>query len=142
LDKNGQPERVTSPSYIKDLVHYGLEPVRTAQNKIHPFITTIWEMLENKDYRNKPITDVSVFGDPVKFFLDEAEFALKAYTPMSAKGMQQEKDRGASLGQQLPPFIGITPAPAIINRQPKPTRLMPSAHSLSKPIGTKGLLRR
>lgn len=136
LDKNGQPERVTSPSYIKDVVHYALEPVRTAKNKIHPLLTTIWEMLENRDYRNKPIRNAD---DPiVEQFMEEAEFAIKAYMPMAVSGAKQERERGASLGQQIPPFVGITPAPAVINRQPKAPKAMPLR--MSRPMNMKSLL--
>jgi hypothetical protein len=112
---------VATPSYVKDVVHYALEPVRTIQGKIHPLLSGIMEMLSNRDFQHKPI----VYDDDgiTRAFEAEAEHALKMFMPMSAKNAEQELKRGAGVGQAFgPSFFGISPAPSVIDQTAKPTK--------------------
>ena len=36
---------------------------------------------------------------------------------MALRSAQQEKERGGSIKEQIPPFFGVTPAPAYLNQQ-------------------------
>lgn len=116
-DKNGQPERLAIPSYVKDIVHFEKEPVRTVQGKIHPLLNLIAETLENKDFFGHAIRNSN---DPfIKQLIEEAQHIILAFEPMALKQAEQEKRRGHSLKEQIPPFFGLGPAPSVINRPPR-----------------------
>lgn len=118
-DENGRPERLSYPSYIKDLPGYrdiykfGPETRRTLANKAHPLIGLVSEMLQNRDYYG---TEIRNQDDPfMKQIIDEAKHVGGAFDPIAARNFQQERERGASLTRSLLPFVGVTPARSDIN---------------------------
>ena len=115
---NGRPERVWMPSYMKDIIGvYARGPYKVAVGKLHPLLTLIAEMLGNEDYWHRPIIH---WDDPAaKVMKQLADEVLKAYTPMAVRSSQQEKERGGNLGQRIPSFVGVTPAPAYVDQQGK-----------------------
>lgn len=119
---NGRKERLSAPGYLKDAVHYFKEPVKTAQGKLHPLLTTVLEMLENRDWRDRPITHQ---GDSLVQKLEDLfSHAAEAWKPMAIKSFEQEQDRGHDWQESLPAFVGVSPAPSIIDQLPpkRPTR--------------------
>ena len=121
---DGSEDRLSQPSYMKDIyeyghdirgfVKYGDNPLNTVMNKIHPLISTVADIIKNKDFFDGAIRSP---GDkPMQQVQDEAEFMLKQMTPFSYRNyMQQSKVKGEdpSIGGYLsnPSMIGITPAP-------------------------------
>ena len=114
----GQPERVWMPSYMKDIIGVAARgPYKVAVGKLHPLLTLIAEMLGNEDYWHRPIIH---WDDPAAKIMHQiADEVLKGYTPMAFRAAQQEKERGSSLKERIPAFVGVTPAPAYINQQGK-----------------------
>jgi hypothetical protein len=109
---NGTDERVSLPSYMKDVFAYGIEPVQTAANKINPFLGTIIDMLKNEDYYGTQIRNPN---DPLIAQLqEEASFVAKQYMPFSVSGFLQSQAAGDSTQNQALSFLGIQPAPKYI----------------------------
>ncbi len=116
IDKDGNPVRVSLPSYIKDIVHYVRSPYRTITNKIHPAIGIIADMLMNKDYFG---TEIRNAEDPiVKQLADEVSFIGKQNLPFSVQGLMKNIERNEKGLKVALPFVGVTPAPADIQRTP------------------------
>jgi hypothetical protein len=114
-DERGNPERITFPSYMKDIFHLKREhPAQTVTSKLHPLITTVAEMLQNEDYYGTQIRNPD---DPLtQQALDELRHLGTAFVPFSARGFAKERERGTSTVKSLLPFVGITPAPAYVNK--------------------------
>jgi hypothetical protein len=116
---NGREERVWLPSYMKDIIGVGIRgPYKVAVGKIHPALSMVAEMLGNEDYWHRPIVHWDkAWDDPLKVMHEITNEVLKHYQPMAIRSAQQEKERGGSLKERIPPFFGVTPAPAYLNRQ-------------------------
>jgi hypothetical protein len=115
LDSHGDPTRISFPSYMKDLYHYTQAPVKTITNKLNPILSTIGQMLENKDFYGTKIRNED---DPLtKQAMSEAVYILKQITPFSIRNMQKNLETGnKSLFDTVGPWVGITPAPYDINQ--------------------------
>lgn len=117
-DEYGRPERVSFPSYIKDVYHYGApfgrggpveglkEAGKTVQRKMHPAITSVLEWMENEDWQG---TEIRNADDPVmRQIIDTAQYFGKQYLPFSFRYMV---DPRYSKGERVASFFGVTPAP-------------------------------
>jgi len=112
MTKYGTPERITLPSYMKDIYEYAMNPIGTLINKANPMFGIIHALYANEDFYGDPTR-----GDPDAPFWRQvwegAKYAAHATVPFSVQGSQQFKDsdnpvlRGA-------PYFGATPAPARI----------------------------
>lgn len=116
LDENGNPERISFPSYMKDVFHAKEEPGKVVTNKLHPLAGLISEMLRNEDYYGTKIRNED---DPIiQQLKDAAKHVGESALPFSIRGYQKETERDGSLMKRALPFIGITPAPSYINKSP------------------------
>ncbi len=128
LDARGNPERVSLPSYMKDIYHYSTAPMQTVLSKVHPLVGMIGDMLNNQDFYG---TEIVHKGDEIgKQFFDLLKFGGRTATPIAIKSMQRlSKEREAGTGIKLPligtvpttvqgwlPEIGITPAPTALTK--------------------------
>jgi hypothetical protein len=110
LTKQGTPERVSLPSYIKDLYEYATQPVNTVINKANPMFGIMHSIYANEDF----------FGDPVRSpdddfwgqLADSVKYAAKETVPFAIQGTKQFAESGASGIATAAPYFGITPAPA------------------------------
>jgi hypothetical protein len=116
LDRNGNPERLSLPSYIKDIRHYYKDPANTVLNKMHPVINTIGEMLHNKDFYGTEIRHKD--SHLVQQALQIAEYGAQSFTPLSFRGASIMGQTGDPLLYQALPFVGITPAPLSVSKTP------------------------
>lgn len=111
LDKNGEPNRVSLPTYMKDLYHYSRAPVRTVLNKFNPVNNAVLQMLFNKDFYG---TEIRNADDPlVSQVLSELSFLGGQFLPFGVRNLQ--RDTRKTVGSKVEPFIGITPAPYDLN---------------------------
>ena len=92
---NGKPERLQLPTYLRDVAPVGLElaeknPVGAMReaaekipSKLHPAVSTAWEMASNKDWKGTPIADedASVFSQ----FKSYMNYIVGQYTPISLR---------------------------------------------------------
>jgi diguanylate cyclase (GGDEF)-like protein len=113
----GTPQRVSLPSYVKDVYEYSQRPGTTVVNKLNPIFSVIGNLYNNQDFFGNPITDPEAGYWQQK--LQQLQFVGKEATPFSFQGRQQiaatdqEGGFGASVKKALP-MIGITPAPGYI----------------------------
>lgn len=126
VDANGNENRVSPPTYMKDIYHYTTAPIKTIANKLNPLLAITAQMLSNKDYFGVKIRNED---DPItKQALSDAIFILKQMEPFGFRNMRKQQQTGnRSLVDTIQPWIGITPAPYDIN-QTKAERL---AHEIS-----------
>ena len=132
LDEHGDAERISFPSYMKDMFNYIHEPVGTITNKAHPLLGTISEMLSNKDFYGDQIANHT---DPAMVqWLDRAKFAASEFVPFSVRYFAQERGRSSGPLGEAGPFIGITPAGRSIVQSPA-ERLASDLARQKQPIG-------
>ena len=106
VDSNGKEQRVSLPSYMKDIYHYYTAPWKTVTNKLAPQNTMIAQMLDNKDfYGSKIMNEDDLFMQKV---LDEAKFIGEGFIPFSLR-------KAASPGWDPEQLGGIMPAPTDVN---------------------------
>ena len=133
-DENGDPIRVSIPSYMKDVYHYSQHPVSTVVNKMNPLINVLAETYSNKDFYGK-----QVYGEEDGAFKKGMEVMAhfaKAFEPFTARNIKRELDLGQSPAKALSSFVGITPAPADVNKTPAEL-LASEIYGRNRPIGGK-----
>lgn len=115
-DANGNPQRVSLPSYMKDIFAYSKHPLTTLSHKLHPMLAMIGDMLRNSDYYGVQIRNED--DNIIRQALDEIKYAGKTMAPFSLRGIEQLNKAGASPGKMILPMFGIVPAPASIDKSP------------------------
>ena len=113
-DEKGNPTRDSLPTYMKDVFAFSKNPVQTVINKFQPMNATIAQMLQNRDYFGTKIRNED---DPLMTQLkDEASFVGEQFVPFGIRNVQREMQTGGAGPAAALPFVGITPAPAYINK--------------------------
>lgn len=111
---DGTPERVRLPSYMKDVASYSTHPISTIANKAGPLLSSIEQMLGNKDFYG---TEIVHGSDPIiKKIGQEGRFVASQFVPFSVSSNQQRQVK--TLGSSVESKLGITPAPAEAIRTP------------------------
>lgn len=114
--KQGTPERISLPSYAKDVYEYSQHPTQTVINKANPIYSLIHDVWSNSDYFGDAIynPDASVLkkGEQI------GKYVFKEAAPFSIQGAKQisgstEPGLGGTV-RKVMPFVGLTPAPAYI----------------------------
>jgi hypothetical protein len=103
-------ERASLPTYMKDLYSYGrdvadIRPLRTLKGKLHPMLTNLYEMLENRDYFNQPIRNEQ--APLVKQMKQLALWWVSQYEPIPFRQMPKER----TTGRKVENFFGVVKAP-------------------------------
>jgi hypothetical protein len=105
--------RVSLPSYMKDIYSWAHDPLTAAGHKANPLISQMVEMLKNRDFFG---TEIRNSDDPImQQVLDSAKYVGKQYLPFSVRNMAEQQKRGSGLKSQTATFFGVTPAPSYIN---------------------------
>jgi hypothetical protein len=116
IKPDGTEERVSLPSYMKDVFAYGIEPVKTIENKLTPALSAIADMLNNQDFYNTEIRNandslVQQIGDEFKYLADQ-------FQPFTFQAIQKNIERGEGVGSMVQSFFGIQPAPGYVTQTP------------------------
>jgi N12 class adenine-specific DNA methylase len=115
-DEAGHPQRVSWPTYVKDVYHYATQPARTIANKAAPIWSALAEMAHNKDFYGNQIRNPD---DPlVTQLLDLAKHAAKQAIPIGVRNYQRETALGGSLSTRGEQFVGVSPAPSELDKTP------------------------
>jgi len=112
MTPRGARERVIIPSYIKDVLEYNNEPVRTVVAKLNPLWETVIEFYNNRDFHGGLIRDPR--GDFVSQARDLAVYMENQMLPFSIRSAKRLGKEGAALPQQVGSFFGFQAAPAWI----------------------------
>jgi len=115
LNPDGSEERLSLPTYAKDLAGWGTRPVQTAKNKLHPILGVIADTLQNADFYG---TEIRHPDDPVvQQLVDVAKHVGKQFTTFSMRNWTRMREAGASKTQAA--FVsatGITAAPTYVTK--------------------------
>jgi hypothetical protein len=102
------------PTYVKDVYHYATEPGKTLADKASPLITLTAEMVRNKDFYGQEIRNSD---DPlIQQMLDATKHVVGAAEPFGIRNLEKETKLGAPTAQRVQQFVGITPAPAALEK--------------------------
>lgn len=81
VDDHGHKVTVMLPSYMKDVLSFGRHPMQAIINKLHPILSLIGSMLQNKDFYG---VEIRHSGDPaMKQILQELKYVGKQFVPFS-----------------------------------------------------------
>jgi hypothetical protein len=131
---DGRDERISLPSYVKDVYAYKEQTITTLGHKIHPLISMLIQMFEDKDYYGVMIRNPD---DPiVKQLADVARNVAKNFVPFSVTGLMKRRESGATPGEQIEAFFGLMPAPKGLTQTPaeKLTDVVAAKHREGGPI--------
>jgi hypothetical protein len=126
LDEFGRPNRISVPSYVKDLFHFyeagtdiasgaGVGKLKSmVEAKLHPSLTVINDMLNNKDFYSTMIMN----GDDkfMKRMEDLMKYSLRQVTPFSVTNVKKQYELGARGGELAGTLFGFIPAPSDIKK--------------------------
>ncbi len=115
-DEQGRPERFVLPTYMKDLLAYGKEPLTTLANKAHPLLSVFGDLIRNKDYYGVEIRHQD--DNAIKQAMQAGGYVAKAFTPFWIRGVQKEQERKSGPLRQALPLIGVMPAPKKMTQTP------------------------
>lgn len=115
LDAGGQPERLSIPTYMRDIFAVSHAPGQTLMHKLHPIFEWAYELYKNEDYYGREIRHPD---DPL---LVQAGSILKHYgiplysegfRPISvSSGLEHLRSGASPLQSFMSGASGITPAP-------------------------------
>lgn len=108
--RDGEGGRVSMPSYVKEVISAGHDPMGWAKGKLHPLLTLIADIADNKDYFGRPITKED--QDFMERQLARLKYAASLAEPISIQGL--EKSQGRSMKENVLPFVGFPRAPKYI----------------------------
>jgi hypothetical protein len=121
FQKDGTPERVSMPSYVKDIYEYGQHPIETLAHKANPWIGVLHDEIVNQDYFGNPLYNPE--AGALEEFRDRVGYLGRAFLPFSLTGERQMLGSGdpglAGSLARVGPFVGITPAPGAITKPEK-----------------------
>jgi hypothetical protein len=115
--KREDGRRVVSAPYVKDAYQFVRDPARTLENKASPLISTMSQMVHNRDYYDHPIRNVD--APLVKQLQQEAEYVGRQFLPFTLQpyaGNSQKRPTPLAGGNtpehKVENFLGVTAAPA------------------------------
>jgi hypothetical protein len=116
LKKDGSPERLSLPTYVKDMYGYLTQPGHEVASMLNPILGELYYQIQNADYFGDPIYDPD--DNNWAQFLERSEHFVKAYTPFVVSGTQhlegaQEPGVVGALAR-VGNFFGLKPAPKSI----------------------------
>ena len=122
LDRNGNPQRLSLPTYIKDILSDWHDFPNTKKmlesfsHKLNPWFSVAHDVIENADFFG---TKVYNEADPFwRQQADKAIFAAKSATPFAVTSTMRLNESNPTLMQQVLPFFGFVPAKAALTMSP------------------------
>ena len=127
LLKDGAKERVSIPSYMRDVYAWSIQPWQTAQNKLHPMTSMVAQAAQGRDYYGDIIAN---HDDPVvKQVEDVMMWAGKSVLPFSFSG--EDKMRGHPAAQRALAVAGLQPSPGYIADPEKQEAYQEKMHAIA-----------
>jgi hypothetical protein len=133
---DGSEDRVSLPTYLKDIaayykdgkdaLKYGGDPFQTLENKANPAISTIAQMVHNQDFFGAAIRNPA--DSALHQVQDEAKHLIGQFEPFSARNFAQQQQLAGNEGGVMkhpldyvapwknPAMIGVTPAPGYVTK--------------------------
>jgi Inorganic Pyrophosphatase/RadC-like JAB domain len=112
--KYGTPERISMPSYTKDMYEYATQPMTTVINKANPIFGIAHSIYANEDFYGNAVRTPDDSWE--KQTWDSILYGARQVLPFSLQGGKQFAGAGAmdAKGKWLTamPYVGFGPAPA------------------------------
>ena len=139
-DDKGRPIRLSLPTYMKDVFAFADSPTTTITNKLHPLLSMLAQMFENKDFYG---TEIRHPDDPyLKQAIQELKFVGTNTLPFTITNLAKTSQDGASPIIKGLGFVGFGKAAArigetdaekladslVIDRMPQGTRTQEQAN--------------
>jgi hypothetical protein len=134
-DERGLKNRRSLPSYVKDVVHYATDPVKTVTNKLHPLAGLIKEVtpvminiaagtsLKNSDFYNVQIANPE--DSRLEQTADLVKHTGKSFLPFGVRDTMKSLEMGKEgSSQYLLPQVGVTQANSSIKMNPGEAKVM------------------
>lgn len=122
LDRNGNPQRLSLPTYIKDILSDWHDFPNTRKmlesfsQKLNPWFSVAHDIIENADFFGTKVFNES---DPFwKQQADKAAFVARSATPFAVTSTMRLNESNPTLMQQVLPFFGFVPAKAALTMSP------------------------
>jgi hypothetical protein len=114
---DGSDERISLPTYAKDVFAYSTRPLDTIQNKVHPIWGLMADTWSNKDFFG---TEIRHKDDPIiEQMISLAKYVGDQFTPFAVRNYQKMRKNGDELQKAaLVSASGITSAPSYLTRTP------------------------
>jgi hypothetical protein len=126
LDRNGNEQRISSPTYIKDLLSDWqdlpnlVKVLRSASHKLNPLMGLVGDLWNNSDFWGTKIYNED---DPaLRQAWQGIQYVMRSAIPFSVTGQQRLHQEHSSLMQQVLPFFGFVPAKAQLSMSPAQRR--------------------
>lgn len=110
--QHGGKARVPIPSYIKDVLSYNDEPVKTVMNKMNPLWSFIYQIYDNRDFYGGIIYDPK--EDLAGRAVDFMEYLSEQVMPFSIRSARKLRKESADLKAQIGSYFGLQQAPGYI----------------------------
>ena len=137
LTKYGTKQRVSLPSYAKDVYEYANEPGQTAINKLNPIYSLIGQVWNNEDFFGNAIYEPE--ASKTEKAKQIASFMGRSAKPFSLQSSQQiagsEGTGTAANIKKALPLIGITVAPSRVSSPDEMETARASRQELSYAMG-------
>jgi hypothetical protein len=110
---DGTPERLSFPTYAKDIVAYTTRPGKTIEHKLNPIWNLIADLWENENYYG---TEIRNRDDPIVQQIEDV--ALRNWMRMTAAGDDPWVSAATALSGigSAPRYITETPAQALMSK--------------------------
>lgn len=126
LDRNGNPQRLSLPTYIKDILSDWHDFPDTKKmlvsvgHKLNPWFSVAADIVNNADYYH-----TKVFNEDDPFWkrqMDKVAFVAKSALPFAVTSTQKLQESKPTLAQQVLPFFGFVPAKQELSMSPAQIR--------------------
>jgi hypothetical protein len=115
MNDKGFPERVTVPSYVKDVLEYNRDPYQTVVNKANPVWGAMLGLYNNRDFYGGEIVDKD--GDAINQTVDYLKYFGEQAVPFSIRSAEKmSRSQGSTWGSVLGSFGGLQAAPGFITQ--------------------------
>jgi hypothetical protein len=108
------------PTYNKTAYELSTHPIIAATNRMHPMLSMMAEMAENKTYYGNKIFEEgrsdSDAKNMVQHLQEAADFFAKSSEPYALQNAEHAQAKGQDIGMTLAPFFGVTMAPEDVQR--------------------------
>lgn len=130
VDASGQPQRLSLPTYMRDVFSYAENAPSTILHKLHPMLQELAELYKNEDFYGVEIRHTG--DDPMVQIQDVAKYVARGFVPISWASINQrfktldnpwEKAKAGAESE-----LGFTPAPKYIGE----TKAEEDAYDLAK----------
>lgn len=104
-DDHGNPVRLVLPSYMRDVFSWSKHPLNSVVNKLHPLLSMIGQMLQNRDFFG---VEIRHSGDPVmKQILQELRYVGAEFVPFTGRNIQKLSGSNVSTPLKIATGIGL-----------------------------------